>query len=158
MKDEGGIHLLGKIFYGGKSLSLLIVSVFLAVTGCTSFLNNLVKDNAGPSSPSQYFLSIEADPLELPYPAGQTEITVKVRDKEGRPVPGGLVSLHPKLPYAGWLYEETLVTDNDGKAKTILKDTHLYGGYQYVQAKLENLTAIVYILFIPDDGPGVHTD
>lgn len=128
---------------------------FFVLTGCASFLANAIRDTAGPSSPSQYFLSIYADPKELPYPAGHTEITVKVWNKAGNPVSNVPVNLSQKFPYAGWLHEDTVVTGDDGTAKTIFKDISAYGGSQYVEAKLENLRAMVYILFIPDGGPGV---
>ncbi|MBI4596069.1 MAG: Ig-like domain-containing protein [Candidatus Tectomicrobia bacterium] len=138
-----------------KFLFVLTLMGLFLMAGCSSLLKNTIKDTAGPSSPSQYFLSIQSDPKELPYPAAQTEIRVKVRDVQGKPVPGATVYLYPGFPYAGWLYEEILVTDNDGTAKTIFKDTVLYGGTQYVEARLENLRALVYIWLIPIGGPHV---
>lgn len=142
-----------------KLLSLLFVLTMITLfvmTGCASFLAHTIKNTAGPSNPSHYYLSIDADPIELPWAAGQTEITVKVWDSKGKPVPGVSVNLYPKSPHAGYLHEDIIVTNNEGIAKTILKDNSLYGGSQYVEAKLEDLRTLIYLLFKPDGGPGIQ--
>ncbi|MBI4595645.1 MAG: hypothetical protein HY730_04610 [Candidatus Tectomicrobia bacterium] len=156
-KTKGGIYLFSKSLYRSKSAFCVILMGLVTIAGCASLLSNTIKESAGPSSPSGYFLSIEADPKEVGIIAGQTEITVKVWDKEGKPVPGVPIYLYPKFPYAGWLYETTVVTENDGMAKSIFKDTTAYGGSQYVEAKLENLQVMTYITFMPSGGPGIIT-
>ncbi len=121
----------------------------LFLEGCSSLLKNTIKDTAGPSIPSQYFLSVQADPEEVSLASGQTDITIKVWDAQGKPVPGVSVHLNLELPNAGWLRQDVVVTDNEGLAKTVLKRTTTDGGIWRLLAKLENLEVVAYISFLP---------